>query len=206
MDKKQVYNEILRIAKSIARSKKGALFIIAQKEKFKGLYETLYPQLFKENSLNIKGIDKVIEKLATLDGAILISDNGKLIAFGAKLKKSKPVIGFGTKHAAASGTTEYIKKSTAVLVSEELNWIKIFQNGKIIMEMDPNTETPIPLANKIAAFLSNRDTALLTAAGVSTAILGFAPTIIIGGTYLTVKTAAGIIKKQFKFKEKEREE
>ncbi|MBS3134296.1 DNA integrity scanning protein DisA nucleotide-binding domain protein [Candidatus Woesearchaeota archaeon] len=203
MNKKQVYNEVLRISKSIARSKKGALFIIAKKENFNNLYETLYPQIFKKNNLNVKGIDKVVEQLATLDGAVLISDRGMLIAFGAKLKKSTPVIGYGTKHAAASGTTRYIKDSTAILISEELNWIKIFQDGKIIMEMDPNTETPVPLADKIAAFLTNKDTALLTAAGVSTAILGLAPTVIVGGTYLTIKTAAGIIKKQFKFKEKE---
>ena len=45
MNKKQVYNEVLRISKSIARSKKGALFIIAKKENFNNLYETLYPQL-----------------------------------------------------------------------------------------------------------------------------------------------------------------
>ncbi len=199
MDKHSVYEKILPIAKKIARSKEGALFIIAKPKKFEKTYDVLYPQLLTRHFLNEEGIEKVIEKLATLDGAVLIGDNGEIIAYGTKLKKSKAIPGFGTKHAAAAGITEYIKGSTAILVSEEVNWIKVFQNGKIVIEMD-DEDTPKSLDEKIVSFLSDGDTALLTAAGISTALLGpvaIAPLIVVGGTYLAIKTATGVIKKNW---------
>jgi hypothetical protein len=43
--------------------------------------------------------------------------------------------------------------------------------------------------------LNDGDTALFTAAGVSAAILGFAPILVLSGTYLVARTAGGIIKK-----------
>ena len=195
--KTKIYEEILIVAKRIARTKEGALFVIAKNNQFKkNLYDTLYPQLFNKHYINELGIEAVLQKLATLDGAVLISDIGEIIAYGAKLKKSRVVPGFGTKHAAASGITSHIKGSTAILVSEEVNWIKVFKNGTLILEMDSN-EKPKSVENKIVAFLSERDTALLTAAGVSTALLGsalVAPVLVISGAYLTIRTATGLIK------------
>jgi len=200
MKKEKVYELALTIAKNIAKLKKGTLIVIGPKNKFRGAYERLYPQLISNYNIKEKGIKIVLEKLATLDGAILLSDSGEILAYGAKIKKSKPVLGHGTKHAAASGITNYIKNSTAILVSEEINWIRVFQNGKIIMEMDPQTmESSTTLNHKIASFLSDKNTALLTATGISAAVLGLAPTLIIGGTYLTVKTATGIIKRHLKY-------
>lgn len=199
MKKKEIYKKILAIAKSIARKKLGALFVIGPEKKFKGTYELLFPQVVKEYGLSEDGMDKIIEKLATLDGAVIISDTGNLIAYGAKLKKSKPVQGYGTKHAAASGITYFIKNSTAIVVSEEVNWIRVFQKGSIILEMD-SSERPRPVEDKIASYLSTGDKALLAAAGISTAIIGtamVAPVMIVGGTYLAIKTAAGLIKKKF---------
>ncbi|MBI5148522.1 DNA integrity scanning protein DisA nucleotide-binding domain protein [Candidatus Pacearchaeota archaeon] len=198
MKKKEVYKKVLVIAKQIARKKEGALFLIVPEKKLKNAYDLLYPDIVKDYQLDEKGIDAVIEKLATLDGAVIISDTGKLIAYGAKLRKSKAVKGYGTKHAAASGTTAFIKNSTAIVVSEEVNWIRIFQKGNIILEMD-SSENPRPVEDKVAAYLSTGDKALLAAAGISVAAIGsvmIAPIMIIGGTYLAIKTAAGLIKKK----------
>lgn len=199
MDKHKVYEEVLHIAKQIARTKEGALFLLADEKKLKNTYDLLFPQLLTSHSLKEQGMNKVIEKLATLDGAVLVSYSGNIIAFGAKIKKSKPVPGYGTKHAAASGITEHIKNSTAILVSEESNWIKVFQEGKIVLEMD-SEDNPKSLEDKIISFLSEGDTALLTAGGISAAILGgaaVAPIMIVGGTYLAIKTATGFIKKNW---------
>ena len=44
-------------------------------------------------------------KIAELDGAFLIGEQGKLVAFGARIKKSQALPGYGTKHAAAVGIT-----------------------------------------------------------------------------------------------------
>ena len=199
MKKHDVYESIIAVSKEIAKKRDGALFVIADKSRLKNIYKPLFPQIHKSFYINKEGSLKVIEKLATLDGAVLISNNGMLIAYGAKLNKSKPIHGHGTKHAAASGITSYIKNATAVLISEEDNFIKVFQHGKIILEMD-SYENPKSLQDKIISFISEGDTALLTAAGVSTAILGSAivgPLAVVGGTYLAIKTASGIIKKNW---------
>lgn len=202
LSKEKVYEIILPVAKQIARSKEGALFIIGPSNKFKKLYEPLFPQVLDKVNLKQAGMGKVLEKLATLDGAVIISNTGDLIAYGVKLKKSIPVPGYGTKHAAAAGMTTHVPDSIAVLVSEEINWVKVFKEGKIILEMD-SEENPKSMENKIISFLSEGDTALLTAAGISAAILGgaaVAPIMIAGGTYLAIKTATGIIRKNWKRK------
>ena len=197
LDKKKVYYEVLEIAKELAKKKKGTLFVIAPKHKFKRTYRLLYPQVLSNHYINEKGMKPVLEKFAELDGAILIGNDGALVAYGAMLRYIKTLQGFGTKHAAAAGITMHIKDSTAVLVSEGLDWIKVFQNGKIVVEMDSG-DKPVSLERKIISFLTERDTALITTAGASAAILGFAPVLVISGTYLVVKTATGMIKKNLK--------
>ena len=129
--------------------------------------------------------------------AKVCQDEGRIIAFGARIKKSKALPGYGTKHAAATGITSHIKDSLAVLVSEESNWIKVFKNGKIVLEMD-SSKTPPSLKHKVIAFLTDNDTALLATAGASAAIMGVIPIVVVSGAYLAIKTASGIIKKNFK--------
>ena len=200
MDKNEVYKILLPVAKEIARQKEGALFVIGPKKKFIRKYETMFPQLISSRKINEAGMEKVLVKLATLDGAVIISNNGELLAYGAKIKRSKPVAGYGTRHAAASGITTYMLDSTAILVSEEVNWVKVFKEGSIVMEMD-SENTPRSMENRIISFLNEGDTALLTAGGISAAILGgaaVAPIMIVGGTYLAIKTATGLIKKNWK--------
>lgn len=199
MDRNEVYKILLPIAKEIARQKEGALFVIGPKNKFRRKYETMFPQLITKKKLNEAGMEKVLFKLATLDGAVLISNNGEVMAYGAKIKKSKPLAGYGTRHAAASGITTFMPDSTAILVSEEVNWIKVFKEGNIILEMD-SEDAPRSLDNRVISFLTDGDTALLTAGGISAAILGgaaVAPIMIVGGTYLAIKTATGLIKKNW---------
>jgi len=199
MNKDEVYKILLPIAKEIARQKEGALFVIGPKNKFKKKYEPLFPQILNKHRLNDPGMDKVLIKLAAIDGAVLISNDGEILAFGAKLKGSKPVRGYGTRHAAASGITHKVPDSTAVLVSEEVNWVKVFKEGNIILETD-SEDTPKSLERSMISFLNDGDTALLTAGGISAAILGgaaVAPIMVVGGTYLAIKTATGLIKKNW---------
>ncbi len=206
MDKFKVYEKVMHIAKRIARAKEGALFIIAPKSSFRGRYSLLFPQVAASTYINERGMDKVLEKLSTLDGAVLISEKGELVAYGARLKHSKSVTGYGTRHAAASGTSYKLKKSTAILVSEEVNWIKVFKSGDIILETD-SEDNPKSLEHKIISLLSKGDTALLTAGGVSAALLGapaLAPIMVVGGTYLAIKTATGLIRKNWKYFERKK--
>lgn len=197
LKKKKVYHEVLEIAKELAKSKQGTLFVIAPKKKFRNTYRLLYPQIVSDYYINEKGMKPVLKKLANLDGAILVGESGELVAYGAMIKRTKTLTGFGTKHAAAAGITTHIGDATAILVSEGLDWIKVFQKGKVVVEMDSGDQSP-SIVKQIVSFLTDQDTALITTAGASAAILGFAPVLIISGTYLVIKTATGIIKKNLK--------
>lgn len=195
--KEEVYNFLLEAGKDLSKKKLGALFVIAPKDSFKNLYEPLYPQVLQSHKIFEKGAKELIIKLAELDGAFLVSDDGTLVAFGARVLKSKALPGYGTKHAAATGITGHIKNSSAILVSEETNWIKIFKNGKIVLEMDSSKTSP-SLMHNIVTFVTDNDTALLATAGASAAIMGLLPVVIVSGTYLAIKTASGIIKKSLR--------
>ena len=196
--KEKIYNFLLETGKELSKRKLGALFVIAPKNSFKGLHEPLYPQVVGgNNSIFDKGSRELILKLAELDGAFLIHDDGTIYAFGARILKSKALPGYGTKHAAATGITGHIKNSSAILVSEENQWIKIFKNGKIVLEMD-SLKTPPSVMHKVITFVTDNDTALLATAGASAAIMGIVPIVIVSGTYLAIKTASGMIKRNFK--------
>lgn len=200
--KSEVMTAILNISKRLAKEKKGALFVIADSEKITGNYRPHYPQLQFSGSLLSKGMDSVVEKLSTLDGAVILTPDGMLLAYGSRILKSETLLGYGTKHAAAKGITSYDKSATAVLVSEESGWIKVFQKGEIVLETDSVDIEPSTL-EKISSFLTNKDMALLASAGIAAAA-GFAPAVlVVGGAYMVVKTAGEVISSTFK-KEKNR--
>jgi hypothetical protein len=180
-------NAVLSIAKSIARSGEGSLIIIARRSEVEGLYETHYPQISSTSLLTEQGMNVVIEKLATIDGAVIVTPRGELVAFGARVLKSTTLPGYGTRHAAATGITESIPTATAVLISEESGLIKIFQNGNIVIEMDASEINPNAM-EKVVAFLTRNDMALIAAAGLSLAVqVPYMDIILLGGSYIIVK-------------------
>jgi len=200
----EVMAVILNISKSLAKDKLGALFVIADRESMEGNYRAHYPQLQFSGNILSKGMDSVVEKLATLDGAVIFTPDGVLLAYGSRILKSETLLGYGTKHAAAKGITSYDMNATAVLVSEESGWIKVFQKGEIVLETDSVDIEPSTL-EKISSFLTNKDMALLASAGIAAASgLATVPAVlIVGGAYMVVKTAGEVISSTFK-KEKNR--
>jgi DNA integrity scanning protein DisA with diadenylate cyclase activity len=184
-----VMDVILGVAKSISKSGEGGLIVIAERADVEGLYETHYPQFTSSSPIVEKGMSVVLEKLATIDGAMIVSPRGELISYGARLLRSTTLPGFGTRHAAASGITESIPSASAVLISEESSWIKIFQGGAIVLEMDASEVNP-NVMEKVAGFLNRGDTALLAAAFLSIVVVRVTPEsiVFIGGAYLIVKS------------------
>lgn len=197
--KSEVMRAVLNISKSLSRDKHGALFIIAENESIKGCYHPHYPQIQFAGNILTKGMDSVVEKLATLDGAVILTPDGKMIAYGSRILKSETLLGFGTKHAAAKGITLFDESITAVLVSEESGWIKVFQKGNIVLETDSVDIEPSTL-DKVSRFLTNRDMALLAGAGITVAagIVSAPAVLIVGGAYMVVKTAGSMISSALK--------
>ncbi len=198
----EVMAVILNVSKSLAKDKKGALFVIAERDRIEGNYRPHYPQIQFTGNLLSKGMDSVVEKLATLDGAVIFTPDGELVAYGSRILKSETLLGYGTKHAAAKGITSFDKTATAVLVSEESGWIKVFQKGDIVLETDSVDIEPSTL-EKVSSFLTNKDMALLASAGIAAATIGAPAVLVVGGAYLVVKTAGEVISSALK-KEKPR--
>lgn len=189
----KVMNAVLAIAKGISRSGEGGLVIIADREDINGLYETHYPQITSTSLLTEQGMNVVVEKLATIDGAVIITPKGELVAFGARVIKSTTLPGYGTRHAAAAGISESLPGATAVLISEESSWIKIFQQGSIVIEMDSAEINP-QVMDKVVSFLTRNDMALLVAAGLSLAIqVPYMYIFFVGGSYLIVKAVFEVV-------------
>jgi diadenylate cyclase len=199
--KSEVMRVILNISKSLAKQNEGALFIIADREKIAGNYRLHYPQLQFAGNLLSKGMDAVVEKLATLDGAVILTPEGELIAYGSRILKSETLLGFGTRHAAARGITIFDDSFTAVLVSEESNWIKVFQKGDVVLETDAVEIEPSTL-EKVSRFLASHDMALLASAGIAAATVGAPAVLIVGGAYMIVRTAGQVISSAFKKEKK----
>lgn len=189
VQEEKVMDVILGVAKGISKSGEGGLIVIAEREDLEGLFQTHYPQFTTAHPVTEKGMNVVLEKLATIDGSVLITPRGELVAFGARLLRSTTLPGFGTRHAAASGITESLPNATAVLISEESSWIKLFQKGSIVLEMDSSEVNP-NVMEKVATFLTRGDTALIAASFLSIVVLPVAPQSIvyIGGAYLIVKS------------------
>lgn len=199
--KSEVMRSILNISKRLAKDNQGALFVITDRKQIEGNYRLHYPQIQFAGNLLSKGMDAVVEKLATLDGAIIFTPDGEMVAYGARILKSETLLGFGTKHAAARGITLYDETITAVLVSEETGWIKIFQKGEIVLETDAVDIEPSTL-DKVSRFLTNQDTALLASAGIAAATIGAGPVLIVGGAYMMIKTAGQMISSALKKEKK----
>lgn len=193
----EVMRVLLNISKSLAKDHQGALFIVADREKIAGNYRPHYPQIQFAGGLLTKGMDSVIEKLATLDGAVIFTPDGEMVAYGSRILKSETLLGYGTKHAAAKGITLFDGSCTAVLVSEESGWIKVFQKGEIVLETDAVDIEPSTL-DKVSRFLTNQDMALLASAGIAAATIGAPAVLIVGGAYMVVKTAGSIISSALK--------
>ena len=201
-DKKpEVMRNILNISKKLAKENQGALFIIADRKQIEGNYRLHYPQIQFAGNLLSKGMNAVVEKLATLDGAVIFTPDGEMVAYGSRILKSETLLGFGTKHAAARGITLYDDTITAVLVSEESGWIKVFQKGEIVLETDSVDIEPSTL-DKVSRFLTNQDTALLASAGIAAAAFGPQIVLIVGGAYMMVRTAGQMISAALKKEKK----
>jgi len=178
---------IIKIALEIAKSGEGALFVIGEKID----YERLIKKKFANLNVFEKGAEKIFKGLAVIDGAMIINKKGDLVDYGVLIKKSRPFIGFGTRHAAAMTASK--KGNISILASEEERKVKIFRDGKYIMQIDAlqkNIEKETSIASKIlestgAGFIGTMGTTVLA----PTLGIALIPGIIIfGGSYYALKS------------------
>jgi len=135
---------IIEVCLRICRRNNGALIIVGECE-----YTPLVEQEVKP--FNVISNPKLLESLCLMDGAVIIKHNGFLEAYGVKVKSNFTWKNFGTKHSA--GYSSSMKDGNIVyVISEEDSKVRIFKEGKLILEVDgkqKDIDKKIPEINRI---------------------------------------------------------
>lgn len=126
-DLKKLEETLIQIGLRIAKRGEGALFVVGSAE---------YKPLVGQNVPNFKAISnpKLLESLALMDGAVVITREGIMEAYGVMIKSKSTMRNFGTRHSAALSASK--GENIVVLVSEEDKKVKILKNGKMVMQFD----------------------------------------------------------------------
>ncbi len=168
---KKLEELLIQVGLKIARRGEGALFIVGSTS-----YKTLVKQSVKP--FYIKDNLKLLESLALMDGAVVISKDGKMKAYGAMIKSTKTLKNFGTRHSAAISASK--GENLVVVVSEEDRKVKIIKNGKMLMQFDAlqrNVEEEISSAINI---LESVGAGTLGTIGTSLLVPGLGLTLLPG--------------------------
>ncbi|MBU0466773.1 MAG: DNA integrity scanning protein DisA nucleotide-binding domain protein [Nanoarchaeota archaeon] len=129
---KELQESLIQVGLKIAKRREGALFVVGDVK-----HTPLVEQ--SVNSFNVANNPKLLESLALMDGAVVIGKNGKMLSYGALILGRKRVFkNFGTRHSAALSASR--NNNLSVLVSEEDRKLRIFKNGKLIIQIDPTAK------------------------------------------------------------------
>ncbi len=121
----------------------GTTFVIGDNEKVSKLSKPLIMNPFKgypEEARNIldEAVHETIKEFALLDGAFLIREDGIVMAAGVHLDAALEgghMPGLGCRHMAAAGITD-VTDAIAVTISGSTGIIRIFRQGKVLLEME----------------------------------------------------------------------
>lgn len=190
MNKKNVIKEIMKLATTMARKKKGSFYIIT-KESLSKHYETLYPELFSGKNVRIDNepARTLLLYLSEMDGAIVINENGIIETYGAKIKKTKILPGHGTRHSAALGISR-VQGTLVIISSEEDGLIRTFDNGKLVAEINPETGKNTKFIDRFAELFTKTDIQVATSSGIASLLIGLNPLVagaVFTGSWIITK-------------------
>ena len=127
-DTKKIEETLVQVGLRIAKRGEGALFVVGD-AKYKELIDQSVPP-FK-----VSDNPKLLESLALIDGAVIISHDGFVKAYGVMIKSTSTLKNFGTRHSAALSASKK-KGNLVVIVSEEDKKVRILKEGKMVMQID----------------------------------------------------------------------
>ncbi len=195
---KKIEEKIIAIAIEIAKEGEGALFVIG-----KGVeYTLLRKQKVRLFNLFDHDAEKILKNIAVIDGAVIIDNQGNVLAYSAMIQKAKPFFGYGTRHAAAMTASK--NGNLAILCSQEEHKVKIFKNGRLIMQLDAFQKNIEKEISRISSILESLGAGVLGTIGVATLApaLGIAlipGVLVFGASYYAIKK---IVKKHKKLEGK----
>lgn len=96
--------------------------------------EPLIKNDFEKFSIFEEFYQKRMDILAKTDGACIIDQEGYLIAYGARINSTNSFEGYGTRHSAAYSAS--LAGNISILGSQENKKVRIFKEGKLVMQID----------------------------------------------------------------------
>lgn len=125
----------------------GTIFVVGDSERVMELSKQMIINPFKgyeeeERNILSPGLKETMREFAGLDGAFVITADGIVLTAGRYLGAAADVAqlpqGLGSRHIAAAGTTA-LTKAVAFVISESSGDVRIFKDGKILMEIEKGT-------------------------------------------------------------------
>lgn len=165
---KKIEEILIQTGIEIARKDEGALFVICKKCK----YTKLLKQKIDKFSIFERGAQKLLVSIAMIDGAVIIDPEGAVVQYGAKIESKSTFKGYGTRHSAAYSVSK-TKDTLAILVSQEEKKIKIFKEGKVVVQIDALQKGVEKHVSKANELLESIGVGTLSTIGVS----ALAPTL-----------------------------
>jgi hypothetical protein len=123
----------------------GTMFVIGDtdnvlKSSHQAVFNPFKGYRKKERLITMPEVVESIKELATLDGAIIISEDGIVEAAGRHIDAvsvvTKQLKGLGSRHRVAAGITRRTD-AVAVVVSESTGRVTIFDKGRIVSTLEP---------------------------------------------------------------------
>lgn len=147
----EVFAEALTICIELAKQGRenkpvGTIFVIGDHENVLRLSRQLVMNPFHghpENERQIlnQNLRETLKEFSSIDGAFIIRGDGVVLCAGRHLNTSldgeELMSGLGCRHVAAAGITS-LTKSIALVISQSTGSVRIFKNGKIIMQIEKN--------------------------------------------------------------------
>lgn len=128
----------------------GTIFVLGDEEKVLQLSKQMIINPFKgytddERNILTPKIKETLREFAVIDGAFVISGDGRVLTAGRYLgaASDEAIIprGLGSRHMAAAGITA-LTQAIAIVISESTGDVRIFKNGKILMEIEKPVKIP----------------------------------------------------------------
>ncbi|MEZ6120591.1 MAG: DNA integrity scanning protein DisA nucleotide-binding domain protein [Pirellulaceae bacterium] len=123
----------------------GTLFVVGDSRKVMAksqplAFDPVKGYSRKERNLRDNRVKEAIKEIALLDGAFIVASDGTVEAACRHLNGTTEMVtlskGLGTRHWAAAGITKETK-SIAIAVSESNGTVRIFQNGEVMLRIEP---------------------------------------------------------------------
>ncbi len=147
--KPEVFEHILSLAVELANKGRegkpvGTIFVVGDQDRVMQLSKQMIINPFRgydEDERNILNpqLKETIREFSAIDGAFVIGDDGTVITagryLGAAHDEDNIPRGLGSRHIAAAGITA-LTNAIAIVISESTGDVRIFKNGKILMEIE----------------------------------------------------------------------